>query len=185
MEMAGKGFPPYFRVLNSRRWLRPNKIALGSGGRGKILRWTLGRCYEDVACWQMSNGSIKKVVSQKKRSKALRSSNLVWMSSRARTFAPLLFIRLIQIVRNHSNREALVNSQFSSSQQGMRRVRQTVEETERVRRQEIQSICGTTKKGGIQTKVIGMSHSLRRNQFRSGSGKVIVRKRKLVQELTQ
>ena len=24
---------------------RPDKIALGSGGRGKILRWTLGRCY--------------------------------------------------------------------------------------------------------------------------------------------
>ena len=84
METAGKGFPPYFRVLNSRRWLRPNKIALGSGGRGKILRWTLGRCYEDIACWQMSNGSIKKVVSQKQRSKALRSSNLVWMSSRVR-----------------------------------------------------------------------------------------------------
>jgi len=26
----------------------PDKIALGSGGRGKILHWMFGRCYDDV-----------------------------------------------------------------------------------------------------------------------------------------
>ena len=62
---SGFWFPPYFHVLNSRRWQKAKqKIALGSGGRGEILRWTLGRCCDGLCVLAVVERLDEKVVSK-------------------------------------------------------------------------------------------------------------------------